>query len=86
VRAPLTLQGIEEVKVTTLGLKNVDVTRELHGVAIPKELFGHTLHRKQVESLVNEYVPILAGKIVVRAERTIIRQSPFAQQRSIPLL
>ena len=79
-------EGIEEVKVTTLGLKNLDVTRELIDVAIPEELFTKQLHRKQVEALVQEYCPILAGKIVVKAVRTIVRQSPYAQHKNIPLL
>lgn len=79
-------EGVEEVKVTTLGLKNIDVSRELHDVQLPSELFTMQLHRKQVEALVQEYCPVLAGKIVVKAVRTITRQSPYAQQRSIPLL
>jgi hypothetical protein len=79
-------EGMEEVSVTTLGLKNVDVARELDGVALPRELFTMDVHRKQLEALVHEHVPKLAGKIVVKATRTISRQSPYAQQRSIPLL
>jgi len=44
------------------------------------------MHRKQLEALVHEHVPQLAGSIVVKATRTISRQSPYVQQRSIPLL
>jgi hypothetical protein len=79
-------EGMEEVTIVTLGLKNVDVARELQDVALPVELFTHALHRKQVEALVQEKVPLLAGKIVVKAVRTVVRQSPYAMSRSIPLL
>lgn len=79
-------EGIEEVKIITLGLKDLDVARELAGVKLPLELFTMSLHRKQVEALCADYAPILQGKIVVKSSRSIIRQSPFAQQRSIPLL
>jgi hypothetical protein len=58
-------EGMEEVSVTTLGLKNVNVARELEGVALPRELFTMDVHRKQLEALVHEHVPQLAGKIVV---------------------
>jgi hypothetical protein len=67
-------------------VKNLDVPRELKDVSIPKELFTENLHRKQVEALVADYAPILAGKIVVKSVRTIVRQSPFAMQQNIPLL
>jgi len=79
-------EGMEEVKIVTLGLKNVDVPRELASVSLPRELFTEKLHRKQMEQLCADYVPILSEKVVVKAERTIVRQSPFAQARSIPLL
>ncbi len=70
----------------TLGIKNTDVTRELSEIPLPVELFTSNLHRKQIEALVLEKIPILEGKIVVKAVRTILRQSPYAQTRSIPLL
>lgn len=79
-------EGMEEIKLTTLGVKNVDVSRELSGVEMPVEFFTRKLHRKQIEAMAEQYVPALCGKIVVRAHRTVTRQSPFASQRSIPLL
>jgi hypothetical protein len=67
----------EELTVCTIGMANFD-TRALEGVALPAELFqrGAGLRAREIEALVQQHVPLLAGKIVCIAERKITRAAP----------
>lgn len=79
-------EGFEEVQLTTLGFKNVDVSKELHQLALPVALFTQQWRPLQLEQFVAQFAPKLKSKIVVVVHRTLVRQSPYAAQRSIPLL
>lgn len=81
-------EGFEEVQITTLGIKNVDIVNDLKNIKFPIELFTaqNQWRPTSLEKFVEANIPILAQKIVVIVNRTMVRQSPYAQQRSIPLL
>lgn len=66
---------LELVSVVTLGLKNVDVGRDLEGVGLPLALFQPGLHAKEIEQICKRSCPILSGKVVVAVERRILRQA-----------
>jgi acyl dehydratase len=66
---------LESLVVTTLGVKNI-AAEEFNGLAVPTELFTNTeLTTKMIEAICKEKCPALCGKIVVQAERKIIRQA-----------
>ena len=80
-------EGFEEVRITTLGVKNIDVALDLKSVPIPVQLFTDKKMRPtQVEAFLEKECPILKDKIVVEVHRKIVRQSPYSQHRQIPLL
>ena len=79
-------EGFEEVNVITLGIKNIDIQRQLHDVRIPVELFTETFKPSQLESFLHNECPILEGQIVTWIARTLVRQSPYTQKKNIPLL
>ena len=66
---------MELVTVTTLGIKNMNVQRDLKDVDIPMELFQSGLFTKEIEKICKESCPILSGKIVVAVERKMLRQT-----------
>jgi acyl dehydratase len=66
---------MEMVRVTTLGVKNLNVQRDLQHVDIPVELFESGIFTKEMEKICREECPILSKKIVVSVERTILRQT-----------
>lgn len=66
---------MELVTVTTLGVKNLNVQRDLQNVDIPAELFQSGLFTKEVEKICKESCPVLSGKIVVAVERKMLRQT-----------
>jgi acyl dehydratase len=66
---------LESVTVVTLGIKNVNVKRDLVGVGIPLALFEPGIFSKGIEKICKESCPILSGKIVVQVERKIVRQT-----------
>jgi len=66
---------LELVTVTTLGIKNVNVKRDLAGVGIPLELFQPGIFSKEIEKICKESCPQLQGNIVVQVERKILRQT-----------
>ena len=65
---------LEVLTVCTLGLKNLDVQRELEGVEIPLELF-QSATPKRIEEICKIQCPALQNKIVVQVERKILRQA-----------
>ena len=67
---------MELVIVTTLGIKNINVQRDLNQIGLPKALFESGLHAKQLEQICKESCPILSNKIVVQVQRKILRQAP----------
>ncbi len=70
---------MESLVVCTLGVKNVDV-ESLEGVEFPTELFvENDMTTKDVEKICKEKLPVLSKKIVVMAERRIIRQASRAE-------
>jgi hypothetical protein len=76
---------LEVIQVRTIGLKNVDVKRDLKGVELPLELFtGNAMLPKELERICKTKCPILTNKIVVVMDRRIIRQS--SSQEGIFLL
>lgn len=66
---------MEVVTVTTLGIKNMNVQRDLKDVDIPLELFSSGLFTKEIEKICKESCPILSGRIVVAVERKMLRQT-----------
>jgi len=74
---------MEIVDVTTLGVKNMNVQRDLHNVDIPVELFQSGIFTKEMEKICKESCPVLSGKIVVAVERKMLRQT---RKRDIFLL
>jgi hypothetical protein len=56
---------LELVTVTTLGIKNINVTRDLAEVDIPVELFQPGIFSKEIEKICREACPVLSGLIVV---------------------
>jgi hypothetical protein len=68
---------LEEVTVRTIGLKNIDVARELSEVELPLDLFvQNNLKPSEYEYICQEQIPQLSGKIVCQSVRKLIRQSP----------
>jgi hypothetical protein len=68
---------LEVISVRTIGLKNVDVKRDLRGVELPYELFTGNVPMlpKELERICKTKCPILKNKIIVVMDRRIIRQS-----------
>lgn len=67
---------LEIINVRTIGLKNINVKRDLDGVEFPLELFtGDVMLPKELERVCKTLCPILTNKIVVVMDRRIIRQS-----------
>lgn len=63
--------------IRTIGVKNVDVHRELLARPFPLELFTKKgLRTKHVEALCKAHMPELSKKVVCVMERRILRQSP----------
>jgi len=81
------LGNLEEATIQTFGIKNLDITRALHNVKLPKALFtSHVLKPRQYEEICNEHCPVLAKKIALVAWRKIYRQSPYSSDTRIFLL
>lgn len=70
---------LELVTVTTLGIKNLNVKRDLDGVGLPPTLFQAGIHSKEVEQICKESCPVLSHKIVVQVQRKILRQAPHRE-------
>jgi acyl dehydratase len=71
---------LEEVTVRTIGLKNVDVARELADVKLPLELFiQNAMKPTEYESICKHHAPVLSNKIICQSVRKIIRQAPRHQ-------
>lgn len=65
---------LQAVRIKTLGLKNVDVERELVGVEIPAELLDDQQRKpSEIEAICQQSCPVLSGKIALQAVRTIFR-------------
>jgi hypothetical protein len=65
---------LETIRVKTLGLKNVDVERELLGVGIPESLLGdHKQKPSEIEEICRSACPVLENRIALQAVRTLIR-------------
>ena len=77
----------EEVTVRTIGVKDVDVIRDLKDVSLPEELFlSDGLRPKEYEAICEQYCPQLKGKIVVQSKRKLLRQAPMQRQEPVFLL
>ncbi|CAM9164474.1 unnamed protein product [Pylaiella littoralis] len=67
---------LEKLRVRTIGVKDM-LTEKLAGMPLPLEFFtGERLRTKEVELICRGSCPELSGKIVVLAEREVIRQAP----------
>ena len=66
---------LELVTVVTLGIKNLDVRRELQDVLIPLDLFQPGIFSKEIEAICKASCPELSSKIVVQVERKLLRQT-----------
>ena len=81
--------GLEQINVTHIGIKNCNIIDELNNVQIPIELFSKeassNLKRSQLDQIVNN-IPQLDKKIALICNRTIIRQSMYDSHSNIPLL
>lgn len=81
------IQSVEEAvgdleicTVRTLGIKNMDVMRDLKGVDIPLELLqmyphGRAIKTKDIQRICKSHCPQLHNKIVVLMDRRILRQA-----------
>jgi hypothetical protein len=77
---------LEEVTLSTIGIKNCAVRTDLKGVPIPVALFSEDLkERKEVSELLKKECPILENKIVCKVDRRIVR-SVSRESLSQPLL
>ena len=65
---------MESLVVTTVGVKGMD-SEDLAKLSFPVELLEPGMTGRQMEAICEEKVPELKGKIVVSAERRIIRQA-----------
>ena len=73
---------LQVVTVRTLGIKNLDVKKDLDGVGLPLELLEikpTRLKPKDIESICKTKCPQLCNKIVVQVDRKILRQAPHQQ-------
>jgi hypothetical protein len=70
---------LEVVTVTTLGIKGLNVKRDLDGAGIPAALFAPEMYTKEIEQICKESCPILSNKIVVQVVRKILRQTSHRQ-------
>eukprot|EP00638_Chattonella_subsalsa_P001051 CAMPEP_0117750366 /NCGR_PEP_ID=MMETSP0947-20121206/10318_1 /TAXON_ID=44440 /ORGANISM="Chattonella subsalsa, Strain CCMP2191" /LENGTH=292 /DNA_ID=CAMNT_0005568505 /DNA_START=432 /DNA_END=1310 /DNA_ORIENTATION=- len=69
--------NLEQVTIKTMGIKNLDITGELSGKPLPLRLFTEDdLLPKQIEAICDAHIPELSKKIVIMAERKILRQAP----------
>jgi citrate lyase beta subunit/acyl dehydratase len=67
-------EHLEEVQVQTLGLREVDVTAELAGAALPAELFNPApMKPSSIQEICRNDCPTLEGKIALRALRVLLR-------------
>jgi hypothetical protein len=71
---------LEIATVRTLGIKNMDVKRELDGVDLPLELLrmggsNPVLRARDIQHLCKTRCPQLHNKIVVQMDRRILRQA-----------
>jgi citrate lyase subunit beta/citryl-CoA lyase len=74
---------MEAVELRTIGVKNMDVHRQLAEKELPLELFkGPLLKPKALEELLKKEFPDLAKKIVCIADRKVYRQAP----KQVPFL
>ena len=65
---------MESLVVSTIGFKNVPAS-EVEGLDFPVELFEPGMTTRDVEKICEEKLPLLSKKIVVKAERRIVRQA-----------
>lgn len=71
---------LEEATVRTIGLKNIDVVRELSDVKLPLELFtSNNLKPTEYEKICKQHAPMLQNKMVCQSVRKIVRQAPIHQ-------
>jgi len=69
---------LDKVEVTTLGVKNIDVARDMKDLKLPASLFDQkkTLLPSEIEDICEEHCPVLRDKIVCHSERILIRMKP----------
>jgi hypothetical protein len=78
--------SLEEVILTTVGVKNCSVVDELDKKELPPALFQENLLPNDLEDMLEQDFPLLAGKIVCITKRKVIRQSHFEGDFFMPLL
>ncbi len=65
---------LQRVTLKTLGLKNVDVSKDLASLEIPDSLLEENpLKPSEIEKICTDQCPELAGKIAMQATRSILR-------------
>lgn len=81
LRVTPTGDGFEEALVSTLGLLNVDVERDLVGVPIPEAIFGpEPIKPAALRALCARECPALEGRVALRAVRSLRRVAPAADR------
>ena len=74
---------MEAIELRTIGVKNMDVHRQLADKELPIALFsGPIMKPKALEEMLKKEFPDLAKKIVCIADRKIYRQAP----KQVPFL
>lgn len=74
---------VEAINLRTLGLKNIDVHRDLVGRVLPLELFRGKLPRpRDLEETIKKHCPELSKLVVCIADRRVYRQAP----KQVPFL
>ena len=66
---------LEVATLVTLGIKGLNVKRDLDGVGLPEALFKPGIYTKEIEQICKESCPVLSNKIVVQVVRKILRQT-----------
>lgn len=68
---------LESVTIRTIGVKNIDVAKDLQGVPFPSELFTMELPRRSaVERICAQKCPLLTDRVVSVLDRRVLRQTP----------
>lgn len=69
---------LQVVTVRTLGIKNMDVKKDLDGMDLPMELFDMSkpmLKSKDIQNICKAKCPLLYNKIIVQVDRRLLRQA-----------
>jgi len=77
-------EHLEEVRVMTLGLREVDVRGELSELPLPSALFEpHEMRPSDVQAICRDHCPQLEGRIALRSLRIIRRRRAVSAHEGV---